>query len=160
MTANPDQPVQQPDPLFSRRRSPNRPSATAIDPILHAKDQVNQNIKHAAIEMCECRSRCAAPGMTIEGVAPPMLDMCITCEYAKSMSVMIQIRNVPADLHRRLKARAALSGMSLSDFLLKQIRDVAERPTIEELRARLASRSAVTPSVEPAQVIREERDRR
>lgn len=76
------------------------------------------------------------------------------------MSVMIQIRNVPDELHRRLKARAALSGMSLSDFLLSQIRDVAERPTVEELRARLASRSPVTPSVEPVQAVREERDRR
>lgn len=76
------------------------------------------------------------------------------------MTAMIQIRNVPDELHRRLKARAALSGMSLSDFLLNQIREVAERPTMEELRARLASRSAVTPSVEPAQAVREERDRR
>jgi len=73
---------------------------------------------------------------------------------------MIQIRSVPDELHRRLKARAALSGMSLSDYLLKQLREVVERPTIEELRARLASRSPVTPSVEPAQAVREECDRR
>ncbi|MFZ1104581.1 MAG: hypothetical protein WAN86_17320 [Hyphomicrobiaceae bacterium] len=56
------------------------------------------------------------------------------------MSTMIQIRNVPDDLHRRLKARAAMAGMSLSDYLLKEIREVAERPTLEEIRARLASR--------------------
>jgi plasmid stability protein len=72
---------------------------------------------------------------------------------------MIQIRNVPDALHRRLKARAALAGMSLSDFLLSEIRDVAERPTIEELRARLESRSAVVPSVAPAAAVRAERDR-
>jgi plasmid stability protein len=47
------------------------------------------------------------------------------------MSTMIQIRNVPDALHRRLKSRAALAGMSLSDYLLQQIREVAERPTIE-----------------------------
>ena len=48
-----------------------------------------------------------------------------TCFYAYSMSTMIQIRNVPDALHRRLKSRAALAGMSLSDYLLSEIRDVA-----------------------------------
>jgi len=76
------------------------------------------------------------------------------------MSVMIQIRNVPDELHRRLKARAALAGMSLSDYLLKEIRCTAERPTLEELRARLERRPAVTPSVTPAQAVRAERDSR
>jgi plasmid stability protein len=40
---------------------------------------------------------------------------------------MIQIRNVPETLHRELKSRAALAGMSLSDYLLNEIRQVAER---------------------------------
>ncbi len=53
---------------------------------------------------------------------------------------MIQIRNVPEALHRQLKSRATLAGMSLSDYLLDEIRRVAERPTIDELRARLHSR--------------------
>lgn len=75
------------------------------------------------------------------------------------MPVMIQIRNVPDDLHRRLKSRAALAGMSLSDYLLGQIREIAERPTFEELRARLASRPPVTLSESPADIIREHRDR-
>jgi plasmid stability protein len=75
------------------------------------------------------------------------------------MSIMVQIRNVPEALHRRLKSRAALAGMSLSDYLLNAIREVAERPTIEELRARLQSRPAVSPSVSPADAIRSERDR-
>lgn len=72
---------------------------------------------------------------------------------------MIQIRNVPDALHRRLKARAALVGMSLSDYLLSEIRDVAEHPTLDELRARLDRRSAVAPSVAPAAAVRAERDR-
>jgi plasmid stability protein len=76
------------------------------------------------------------------------------------MTVMIQIRNVPSELHRRLKSRAALSGMSLSDYLLGEIRQAAERPTLDELRARLESRAAVTPAVAPAQAIRAERDGR
>jgi len=60
---------------------------------------------------------------------------------------MIQIRNVPDSLHRRLKSRAALAGMSLSDYLLSEIREVAERPTLDELRSRLQGRSRITPSL-------------
>jgi plasmid stability protein len=75
------------------------------------------------------------------------------------MSTMIQIRNVPDALHRRLKARAALAGMSLSDYLLSEIREVAERPTLEELRARLDRRSPVMPSISPVDAVRSGRDR-
>ena len=82
------------------------------------------------------------------------------CKYASRIGTMIQIRNVPNELHRRLKSRAALAGMSLSDYLLEEIRRVAERPTLVELRARLAERSSVEPSVSPAQAVREERDNR
>lgn len=76
------------------------------------------------------------------------------------MSVMIQIRNVPDALHRRLKSRAALAGMSLSEYLLREISEAAERPTVEELRARLAGRAETAPSVPPADAVRAERDRR
>ncbi len=85
--------------------------------------------------------------------------MCTTCVYVYHMSVMIQIRNVPDALHRRLKSRAALAGMSLSDYLLSEMRQVAERPTLDELRARLERRPGMTPSVSPVQAIRAERDR-
>jgi plasmid stability protein len=95
--------------------------------------------------------------MRVKDVVSP--DMCTTCFHPFPMAVMIQIRNVPDALHRRLKSRAALAGMSLSDYLLSEIREVAERPTIEELRARLERRSGVTPSVAPAEAIRMERDR-
>jgi len=73
---------------------------------------------------------------------------------------MIQIRNVPDELHRRLKSRAALVGMSLSDYLLNEIRQVAERPTLDELRARLERRTRITPTIPPAEVIRAEREGR
>ena len=73
---------------------------------------------------------------------------------------MIQIRNVPDALHRELKSRAALEGVSLSDYLLREIRRIAERPTIEELRARLHSRTPVTLSESPADAVRAERDSR
>ena len=76
------------------------------------------------------------------------------------MSTMIQIRNVPDPLHRRLKARAAMAGQSLSDYLLHEIRSVAERPTIDELQARLASRSVAKPGLSLARAVRAERDAR
>lgn len=85
--------------------------------------------------------------------------MWITCFYVLHMTSMIQIRNVPDTLHRKLKSRAALAGMSLSDYLLSEIRVVAERPTTDELRAQLQRRSAVTPSLQPAEAVRAERDR-
>ena len=74
------------------------------------------------------------------------------------MSTMIQIRNVPDALHRRLKSRAALDGMSLSDYLLAELRRAAERPTIGELRERLQRRPAVALHLTPEQAIRAERD--
>lgn len=76
------------------------------------------------------------------------------------MSRMIQVRNVPDHLHRTLKAQAALAGMSLSDFLLAEIRRVAERPTIAELRERLRRRSAASGEVSAAEAVRRERDSR
>lgn len=76
------------------------------------------------------------------------------------MSAMIQIRNVPDALHRQLKARAALAGMSLSEYLLSEIRQVAKRPTLDELRARLDRRIGVNLSVTPAEAVRAERERR
>jgi plasmid stability protein len=86
------------------------------------------------------------------------LDMCTTCLYVYHMPTMIQIRNVPDALHRRLKSRAALAGMSLSDYLLAELHRVAERPSIGELRERLESRAAIAPSVSPEQAVRAERD--
>jgi len=75
------------------------------------------------------------------------------------MGTMVQIRNVPEALHRQLKSRAALAGMSLSDYLLSEIRQVAERPTIDELRTRLRSRTETALAVSPSEAVRAERDR-
>lgn len=72
---------------------------------------------------------------------------------------MIQLRNVPDSLHRKLKARAAMEGKSLSDYLLEEIQRSAERPTLNELRERLRQRKPVSLKVAPADVIREERER-
>jgi len=61
-------------------------------------------------------------------------------KYARRMAKMIQLRNVPDALHRVLKAHAAMAGMSLSDYLLAEIKEIAERPTLTELRERNVSR--------------------
>lgn len=75
------------------------------------------------------------------------------------MSKMIQLRNVPNALHRKLKSRAALAGMSLSDYLIREIEISAERPTLDELRGRLTSREPVDVEPVPALAVRDERDR-
>ena len=76
------------------------------------------------------------------------------------MSRMIQLRHVPEALHRTLKARAAMTGMSLSDYLLSEIRQIGERPTLAELRERLHRREPVRVSLPAARVLRAERDGR
>jgi plasmid stability protein len=75
-----------------------------------------------------------------------------------SSGVMIQIRNVPANIHRILKARAALWGMSLSDYLLADLQRLVAQPTREEWLTRLASREPSSPPVSAAELVRQERD--
>lgn len=73
---------------------------------------------------------------------------------------MVQIRNVPADFHRRLKARAAMEGMSMSDYVLREIGKALERPTRREVLERLRARSVRRLRRSAADVIRAERDAR
>jgi len=73
------------------------------------------------------------------------------------MPKMIQLRNVPDELHRSLKSRAALAGMALSDYLLSEIKEIADRPTLAELRERLRQRQPVSAKIDTARVLREER---
>jgi antitoxin FitA len=77
--------------------------------------------------------------------------------YQFLVTKTIQLRHVPDALHRRLKSRAARAGMSLSDYLLQQVGSVADQPTIEEMRARLARRSAIAPSIDTADAARAQR---
>lgn len=76
------------------------------------------------------------------------------------MSKMIQLRNVPDALHRGLKARAAMAGMSLSDYLIAEIKEIAERPTLAEMRDRIHSRKRVAIELDSARLVREEREAR
>jgi antitoxin FitA len=71
----------------------------------------------------------------------------------------VQLRHVPDELHRKLKARAALEGLTLSDYLLREVQRAAERPTLAELRHRLAQRPPASLRVSPARAMRAERKR-
>ena len=73
---------------------------------------------------------------------------------------MIQLRNVPDSLHRGLKARAAMAGMSLSDYLLAEIKEIAAKPSLSELRERLHKRAPISVEIDSARLVREERDAR
>ncbi len=71
----------------------------------------------------------------------------------------VQVRDVPDDVHRRLKAQAAMSGQSLNEFLLARMREIASTPTVEELAGRIRSRGSadLPPS---AELLRDSRDGR
>ena len=86
--------------------------------------------------------------------------MHIAWSYVNNMMRMIQIRNVPDDLHRLLKSRAALAGQSLSDYLLEELKRVASRPTLRELKERINTRAPVAPPIPPSEVLRIERESR
>jgi len=86
--------------------------------------------------------------------------MLCTCFHTVPMSTMIQIRNVPDAVHATLKARAALAGKSLTDFLLTELSRVAELPTEQELATRLRGRRQPALRTPPSKAVRAERDRR
>jgi plasmid stability protein len=74
------------------------------------------------------------------------------------MSKMVQIRNMPDDVHRRLKSKAAAEGTSLSEFLLREVTRVANSLSLEEVFERAKLRGPVTPGPSPEEMIRELRD--
>jgi len=76
------------------------------------------------------------------------------------MSKMVQIRNMPESIHRVLKSRAATNGMSLSDYLLRELTKIARRPTMEELVERMHKREPVSVDLSSAELIREDREAR
>jgi antitoxin FitA len=85
--------------------------------------------------------------------------MRIACYSQKAMS-MIQIRNVPDELHRELKVRAAQNGMTLSDYLLRELSTLAVRPTMKEWLASTEKLTPVETDLSPAEAIAAERARR
>ena len=75
------------------------------------------------------------------------------------MSTMVQIRNVPAEFHRRLKARAALEGLSMSDYILREVAKSLDVPTREEMIARLRARPVRKLPLSAAELLEQERPR-
>lgn len=71
---------------------------------------------------------------------------------------MIQIRNVPPSIHRKIKARAAMAGMSMSDFILREITRVVQKPTLEDVIHRISREPER--DLDPTAVLRRERDGR
>lgn len=75
-------------------------------------------------------------------------------------TTMVQVRNVPADVHRRLKARAAIEGLTMSDYVLREVRKALDRPTRAELLERLQAGPVRRLGRSAASVIRAERNAR
>ena len=86
----------------------------------------------------------------------------LTCRMHASrvrhMAKSIQVRNVPDAVHRRLTSLAAKTGMSLSEFLLAEIADLAALPTADEMRDRLRARKSVKLAGSATAAIRKARD--
>lgn len=76
------------------------------------------------------------------------------------MSVMVQIRNVPDEVHKELRLRAVRAGLTLSDFLLREVVRVAERPSLDDVLKRVATRKPLLPKVDSAALLRRERTSR
>jgi plasmid stability protein len=92
-----------------------------------------------------------------------MHDACIAMRYAcyraATMGVLLQVRDLPEDVHRTLKARAAASGSSLSEYVRTLLARAAERPTPEELAARIRARGVVQRAEPSDRSVRRLRDR-
>lgn len=86
--------------------------------------------------------------------------MNFTCFHTIHMNTMIQIRNVPTSTHRRLKARAALEGVSMSRFILREIERALERPSRNELLDAIQAQPEIALDPSPAEIIRAERELR
>ena len=74
------------------------------------------------------------------------------------MPKMLQIRDVPDDVHRTLKARAAQEGMSLSDLIKRELERSAERPTMREWLERVQQLKPIARGSSGAEIIRKLRD--
>ena len=87
-------------------------------------------------------------------------DMNSSCFHTHAMATMIQIRNVPKPLHRRLKARAAIEGLSMSRYILREMEKALERPSRRELLEAIGSQPEPDLNPSPAEILRQERESR
>jgi plasmid stability protein len=84
--------------------------------------------------------------------------MLITCNQVINMAKMVQVRNVPDSIHRALKAKAALAGKSLSDWILEELEALAALPSEDELLERLREAEPFAMKRSSAKIIRKNRD--
>jgi len=129
---------------------------TAIGKFGGMAQTVAQRTAEIGIRMAHRRETCS--GSSSPSRRGQSLDMRCACAHAIRMSRMVQIRNVPDALHRKLKVRAADAGQTLSDYLLAELERLAARPTRAEMLSRLHSRRRVTLKTAASTVIREERE--
>jgi antitoxin FitA len=76
------------------------------------------------------------------------------------MARMLQVRNVPDDVHARLKERAKAAGMSMSEYVLRELKELADKPSLDEIWRRAEARDSSVTLADAAQLIRDERDAR
>ncbi len=76
------------------------------------------------------------------------------------MTKMLQVRNVPDDVHARLKERARAAGMTMSEYVLRELKDLADKPSLDEIWRRAEARDSAVSLADAAQLIRDERDSR
>ncbi len=86
--------------------------------------------------------------------------MFLTCIGVCNISVMIQIRHVPDEIHKNLKIRATKKGMSLSDYLLSELVKIVKRPTLEEILERIEAREPTNVQENSVDAVRAEREAR
>jgi antitoxin FitA len=127
-------------------RNPNHPNLLLLDR--------QPDYRFDACKLCNLK--CGTPP-TPNVSAIGHVDMRSPRTYADQVPKTIQVRNVPNALHRRLKARACAAGKSLSDYLLAEIEETDERPTLAEFRKRLHRREPVNVEIDSARLVREQR---
>jgi antitoxin FitA len=76
------------------------------------------------------------------------------------MTKMLQVRNVPDDVHARLKERAKAAGMTMSEYVLRELKELADKPSLNEIWRRPEARDSSVSLADAAQLIRDERDAR
>jgi plasmid stability protein len=76
------------------------------------------------------------------------------------MTKMLQVRNVPDDVHARLKERAKAAGMTMSEYVLRELKELADKPSLDEIWRRAEARDSSVSLADAAQLIRDERDAR
>jgi antitoxin FitA len=88
------------------------------------------------------------------------LDRQIACEHVTRMNKHVQIKNIDEAVHRKLKIRAIEQGMSLSEYLKRELSSLANRPTNNEVLDRLRKLPNIELKVSAADLVREDRDNR